>query len=610
MDMMNNKKELSFIKNIMSIFKLIWKYSHENKFFIILVLFSAIIGTGAQIFGLIIIGNGIEDIMTNLVIYGNNKLMPFVYTIIILCSIYLIQFLCSWLQSFLFVIIGQRIGYFIRYDLAKKLQKLTLKYLDSMNTGDLLSRFTNDVDAVVITFTQSMTQVINAFFTFVGVTISIFLINPILAGISIILLPILFSFIIIFIKISQPYFLKQQTLIGKINGDVEEFIAAHKMTTLFKYKAKVKEIFSKKNEELKGVSYKAQFISGLIYPYNNFINNFIISIITCVQVLLLIFAKNIIEITAIPSLSSPAVIAMLFVSFLRQLTSQISTVFTLFNQFQLTFASLNRINEILNQTNESNKGQSRPIVITKPLVEFKNVNFGYNDDKLILKNISFIAKPNTMNAIVGPTGSGKTTIINLLTRFYDINSGNILIDNKDITKYSRHSIRNNIGIVLQDSFMFSNTIMENIRIGYPNATDNEVIRAAKLANAHKFISKLPNGYNTMISNDADIISQGEKQLISIARSFLAKSKIIILDEATSYVDTKTEKDIQIAMKKLMKNKTSFVIAHRLSTIKDADNIIVIKDGEILESGNHIELMEQNGFYASMNKAMNNDLDKQ
>ncbi len=601
-------EKTNFFKLAKESFQLLYKYSAKNKWLLIVAFLLTILITFSQIFGLFILGLALQDILSNLVFDpGTRSTMRFVYLIIIFASMYLTSFLCQYLQSYLLVRTAQNIGYFVRYDLANKLQKLSISYLDTMSTGDLLSRFTNDVDAIVVTFSQSIGQVINASFTIIGVIISIFLINPVLAAISIVLIPILFVFILFFIRKSQPYFLKQQKILGDINSDTEEFISAHKMTSLFRFEKQVIDIFKIKNDGLKNVSTRAQAISGVIFPYNNFINNFTICIIACLQVILLIYAPDVVSITAISQLKFPAIVVSMFVMFLRNVTSQISTIFTLFNQFQLAFAALKRVNEILSQPNET--VQNKNIKFGKPLIEFKNVSFGYTPSKMVLNNISFVAKPNSMNAIVGPTGSGKTTIISLLTRFYDINQGQILIDGKDISQYSRKSIRKEIGIVLQDSYLFSDTIMENIRIARPNASDEEVIKAAKLANAHKFITQLPNGYNTKVENGEELISEGEKQLIAISRAFLSKAKIIILDEATSYVDTKTEKDIQIAMNKLMKSRTSFVIAHRLSTIRDADNIVVIKDGNLLESGNHKQLIEHNGFYAKMTKASNNDLDK-
>lgn len=611
-NLVNNKQlktneKTNFFKLAKESFQLLYKYSSKNKWLLIVAFLLTIVITFSQIFGLFISGLGLQDILGNLILSPTTRsTMRFVYLIIIFASMYLTSFLCQYLQSYLLVRTAQNIGYFVRYDLANKLQKLSISYLDTMSTGDLLSRFTNDVDAIVVTFSQSIGQVINASFTIIGVIISIFLINPVLAAISIVLIPILFVFILFFIRKSQPYFLKQQKILGNINSDTEEFISAHKMTSLFRFEKQVIDIFTIKNNDLKNVSTRAQAISGVIFPYNNFINNFTICIIACLQAILLIYAPNVVSITAISQLD-PAIVVAMFVMFLRNVTSQISTIFTLFNQFQLAFAALKRVNEILSQPNES--VQNKNIRFKKPLIEFKNVSFGYTPSKMVLNHISFVAKPNSMNAIVGPTGSGKTTIISLLTRFYDINQGQILIDGKDISQYSRKSIRKEIGIVLQDSYLFSDTIMENIRLARPGASDAEVIKAAKLANAHKFITQLPHGYDTKVVNGEELISEGEKQLIAISRAFLSKAKIIILDEATSYVDTKTEKDIQIAMNKLMKSRTSFVIAHRLSTIRDADNIVVIKDGNLLESGNHKQLIKYNGFYAKMTKASNNDLDK-
>lgn len=604
----------SFFKLLKSSFDIIVHYSKKNKVLLLMVLLLSFLSVGSSIYAMFEMGNTMQKALSSLayipaeqVSLRNQYFNEFIISVSVMGALYLVSFITNYLQQVLLVRISQNIGFFIREDLVKKLQKISILYLDKKNVGDLMSRFTNDVDTIVVTFSQSLSQIINAVLTTIGVVIILFLINPILASISIGIIPLLFLFIIFFIRKSQPYFAKQQKAIGKINGDVEEFLFAHKMTTLFKYENEVIDIFAKKNEEYKNVSSKAQLISGMIYPYNNFINNFSISIIAAIQCVLIVFKPDLISITAISGFS-PAIVISMFVIFLRQLTSQISAVFTVFNQFQLAFAGLARIKEILIAPNEVNNNKN--LTIKHADVEFDDVTFGYDPQKPVINGIDFKAKENTMNAIVGPTGSGKTTIISLLVRFYDLNKGKISIDGKDISEYSRESVRKHISIVLQDSFMFNNTIMENIRFGRLNATDKEVIKAAKLANAHKFISKLPDGYNTKISNTYELLSEGEKQLISIARAFLSNAKILILDEATSYVDTKTEKDIKDAMNKLMKKKTSFVIAHRLSTIRDADNIIVIKDGKLLESGNHEELMKLGGFYAKMNNALNDDIDAQ
>lgn len=341
----------------------------------------------------------------------------------------------------------------------------------------------------------------------------------------------------------------------------------------------------------------------------------IISIITTIIVILNFFATDLLSVTALgsafgtPGAASYAIaVASTYLILLRQTTSQISTILSQLNQFQLAFAALKRIGNILDVANEATVGRQKSIKIERGEIEFNHVNFSYIPNRPVLKDINFIAKPKTMNAIVGPTGSGKTTIISLLSCYYDLDSGSIKIDNQDIAKFSKHSVRNDVAVVLQDSFLFSNTIMENIRYGRLDATDEEVITAAKMSNADNFVNKLVDGYNTMVGNDTSLLSEGEKQLISIARAFLSKAKIIVLDEATSYVDTKTEKDIQAAMRKLMKSRTSIVIAHRLSTIKDADNIIVIKDGLQIESGNHKQLMKNKNFYYKLNTAMDQDFD--
>lgn len=593
--------------------QIIWYYTKKSKWMILTVLLSSMLSAGLMLYTIYLMGTFLSDIFVQLIadptvagFKNQDVLMTFIMTMSLFFGSYILQMLFSVLQSRLLVKISQNLGYNIRFDLFNKLQNLSIKYLDTQSTGNLMSCFTNDVDIVIVTFSQAITQSISALFTLVGAIIMVFLINPILATVSIVLAVLLFFFVGFFIKKSQPHFLRQQQLIGEVSSDIEEYNFAHKMSTLYGYQDEVISNFSKKIDSLKHASTKAQIISGIIFPYNNFINNIIITIVTTIIILFISFIPDLMNVTAFNF--TGFAVASLYLMLLRQATSQISTIFSQLNQFQLAFAALSRIKNVLDVPNESKLGKSKKIKVTKGEISFNHVSFSYIEGKRVLNNINFVAKPNTMNAIVGPTGSGKTTIISLLSAYYDLDDGNILIDGSDINQFSKHSVREYISVVLQDSFLFDDTIMENIRYGRLKSSDEDVFKAAKLSNAHKFISKLPNGYNTQVSNASELLSEGEKQLISIARAFIANTKIIVLDEATSYVDTKTEKDIQAGMRKLMKNKTSIVIAHRLSTIKDADNIVVIKDGNQIESGNHETLMKNKQFYYKLNTAMDQDFD--
>lgn len=591
--------------------KLLWKYSSKHYLYLILVLISALVSAAVGLLAYYYMGEvtdvipylaGIPDFMKH-----DNYLHDFIVAISLMGAFFIIQFIFSALQSRLLVTISQDLGYYLRHDLFNKLQKLSASYLDAQSTGNLMSVFTNDIDVLVAQFSQIINSLVSAFFFTIGGVIFITLINPILSVIALGICGFLFLFVIIFIKKSQPYFIKQQEMLGELSSLVQEYNFAHEMTTLYGYEKEVINNFEKQNLQLKKATRKAQTISGLIFPYNNFINNFVITVIMILIFVLLCFKPELIEIAAI-KFDSPIAIILMFIMILRQTTSKISEMLSQLNALQLTFAAAQRVQSILNVPNENNTRRTKNLKVSKADVKFNDIFFGYLPDKPVLKGINFNAKPGTMTAIVGPTGSGKTTIISLLSAFYDLDKGSICIDNQDIATCRRHSIRDNIALVLQDSFIFNDTILENIRYGRLDATREEIIKAAKLSNADKFISRLPKGYDTVISNDFELLSEGEKQLISIARIFLSKAKILILDEATSYVDTKTEKDIQKATKKLMKSRTSLVIAHRLSTIKDADNIIVIKDGVQIEQGNHHELMKNKKFYYQLNTAMDGDFD--
>ncbi len=521
---------------------------------------------------------------------------------------YLLQLIFLFMQNVFFIYISENMGFGVRRELFTKIQLLPFSYLDKHSAGNIMSLFTNDMDTVIFTIVQNAATIINALFTVIGMAIVMFLFNEVLAAIVVGLTFSMLSIIFIFIKKSQPHFADQQKKLADINGDVLEAMGVHKMLTVFDYQEPMAEKFDKKNKSLGKSSYFSQLITGVIYPYNNFVTNFIIGTVSMVLVAILIGDSQFLANTS-PLGKNAIEIMFTFIIIVRQFTTPISNFFFTLNSLQLAFAATDRVNRLLNEENETSDANKGNITVKNAEIQFKDVSFRYNKyGKNIINNLNLTLKPNTVNAIAGPTGSGKTTIISLLSRFYDINEGKILVDGVDISKVTRHSLRENISIVLQDSYLFSTSILENIRCGQPNATREEVIAAAKLSNAHEFIMRLPQGYDTKIDNGIELISEGEKQLIAIARAFLSKAKIIIFDEATSYVDTKTEKDIQEAMKKLMKNRTSILIAHRLSTIKDADQIAIIKDGVLIEKGNHQELMRQKGFYYQLNTSSETDMD--
>ncbi|MGL4948711.1 MAG: ABC transporter ATP-binding protein [Mycoplasma sp.] len=606
----NRKNTTSF----MELWLVLWKYLRLSKSSLWIIAVCAVISAGTTLFAIYTVGTFMNEIFVALIgdPVTNEKdpkaLYSFIFTMCMIGGCYLITFTLHTFQTFILVKISQRTGYEMRFDLFNKLQKVSVSYLDTQSTGDLMSCFTNDIDIIIMTLSQTINQFIMAISILTGSILMMFLINPIFAAISITLAVCFFFLISIFIKKSQPYFTKTVNALGQITSDIEEYSFAHKMISIFGCQEKIMSKFKKNVDIYRETGFKAQIISGLVFPYSNFINNMIISFITALIVVLLIFAPELLE-TGVIGFSGVA-IASVYLLLLRQALSQVSVIISQFNLFQMAAASLRRIHSVVIVEDEPVLNADKELIVENGDIKFNNVDFSYKPGIKVLRDISFEVASHTMTAIVGPTGSGKTTIISLLLAFYNLDSGSIQIDGQDISEFSKDSLRDNVSVVMQDSFIFSGTILENIKYGRLDATDEDVIEAAKLSNADKFISKLNEGYNTHISNDSDILSEGEKQLISIARAFLSKAKIVVLDEATSYVDTKTEKEIQDAMAKLMQTRTSIVIAHRLSTIKDAHNIIVIKDGVQIESGNHDQLMKNKKFYYKLNTAMDQDFDNQ
>lgn len=513
--------------------------------------------------------------------------------VLILIGLYAFSAAFNFFQQFIMAEVAQRTVYDMRKNIYKKLTKLPLKFFDSRTHGEILSRVTNDVDNISSTLQQSLTQLITSIVTLIGVIIMMLTISPLLTLICIVVLPLSAILIKTITKYSQKYFKQQQKILGNLNGHVEEMYSGHKIIKAFGHEEKSINKFNEVNDNLYGSSWKAQFISGIIHPLMNFINN-ISYVIVCV--IGGVFAvKKMIEIGDVQA----------FIQYSRQFAQPLAQTASIANTLQSTIASAERVFEILDEVEEIadkpsiNTTNQKTTALPVGNVSFEHVKFGYNKDVPIIHDMSINVKKGQVVAIVGPTGAGKTTIVNLLMRFYDIDKGKITIENVDIKDLSRKDLRNTFGMVLQDTWLFNGTIHDNIAYGNENASDEEIITAAKAAHADHFIRTLPDGYDTILNEESSNISQGQKQLLTIARAILADPAVLILDEATSSVDTRTEIYIQNAMIELMKGRTSFVIAHRLSTIRDADIILVMKNGKIIEKGNHQELMLMNGFYTDL-----------
>ncbi|MCM1040170.1 MAG: ABC transporter ATP-binding protein/permease [Ruminococcus sp.] len=508
--------------------------------------------------------------------------------LLFLLGLYVVSALFSLFQGWIMTGISQKLCFRLRKEISEKINRMPLDYFESRTVGEVLSRITNDVDTLGMSLNQSITTLITSISTLIGVLIMMLSISPLMTLIALVILPISGTLIGVVVKFSQKYFVAQQSYLGKINGQVEEVYGGQNIVKAFNREEEVLKEFEETNQILYQSAWKSQFLSGMMQPIMTFIGNLGYVAVAVSGSLLTI--KGTIEIGDIQA----------FIQYVKNFTQPITQLAQVSNMLQSTAAAAERVFEFLGE-DEEEQFVENPVHLTQieGRVSFENVRFGYKPDKIIIHDFNSQVEPGQMVAIVGPTGAGKTTMVKLLMRFYDVNSGSIKIDGHNIKDFNRSELRESFGMVLQDTWLFKGTIMENIRYGRLDATDEEIIAAAKAAHAHRFIQTLPGGYQMELNEDASNVSQGQKQLLTIARAILADNKILILDEATSSVDTRTEQRIQKAMNNLMKGRTSFVIAHRLSTIKDADLILVMKDGDIIEQGNHEELLAADGFYAEL-----------
>ncbi|EOR19928.1 MULTISPECIES: ABC transporter ATP-binding protein [Clostridium] len=574
--------------------KKLLNYLKPYRLSIIIVLIFAIGSAAFSIIGPKILGKATTKLFEGLVSKVSGEAgasIDFTYIgniIVLLIVLYVISSLFSFIQGFIMSGVAQKVSYNLRKEISEKINRMPLKYFDKMTHGEVLSRVTNDIDTVSNTLNQSLSQILTSVTTLIGVLIMMLSISFTMTLASLLMLPLSGILIALVVKKSQKYFKEQQTFLGHVNGHVEEIYSGHTIMKAFNGEKEAVEEFDKLNDTLYNSAWKSQFLSGMMMPIMTFIGNLGYVMVTILGGYLAI--KKSIEVGDILS----------FVQYVRSFTQPIAQTAQIANILQSTAAASERVFEFLEEEEEIEDIKD-PVSIEdiNGEVTFKNVHFGYNEDKIIINDFSSKIKPGQRVAIVGPTGAGKTTIVKLLMRFYELNSGDILLDNHNIKDFKRSDLRKVFGMVLQDTWLFNGSIMENIRYGNLDSTDEEVIRASKAAHVHHFVKTLPDGYNMELNEDASNVSQGQKQLLTIARAILADPKILILDEATSSVDTRTEILIQKAMDNLMKDRTSFIIAHRLSTIRDADLILVMKDGDIVEQGTHTELLEKQGFYASL-----------
>ena len=580
-------------KDFKGTMKKLISYLSPYKLAILLVIVFAIGSSVFNIVGPKILGNATTKIFEGLVSKVSNSgggidFDAIFRTLTILASLYIISSIFSFIQTFITSDISQKVSYNLRKSISEKINKLPLNYYDRKTNGEVLSRVTNDIDAISQNLNQILSQMITSATTLIGVLIMMLSISVTMTLVSLIVIPLSLVMIMLVVKKSQKHFRAQQEYLGHTNGHIEEMYSGHNIMKAFNGEEKAIEEFDKLSDTLYNSAWKSQFLSGMMMPIMTFIGNLGYVIVAIMGGFLAI--RNKIQVGDI----------LAFIQYVRSFMQPIAQTAQIANVMQQTAAAAERVFEFLEEE-EVVEDVKDPISIEgiEGTVEFEHVRFGYNEDKIIINDFSINIKPGQKVAIVGPTGAGKTTIVKLLMRFYELNGGKILIDGHDYRDFTRNDLRKIFGMVLQDTWLFNGSIMENIRYGRLDASDEEVIEAAKLAHAHHFIKTLADGYNMEINEEADNISQGQKQLLTIARAILSDPKILILDEATSSVDTRTEVLIQQAMENLMEGRTSFIIAHRLSTIKNADVILVMKDGDIVEQGTHEELLKSKGFYSEL-----------
>ena len=580
-------------KDFKGTMKTLISYLAKYKLSIILVLIFAIGSVAFSVIGPKILGKATTEIFNGLIskVSGEGNGIDFdaIKNILLsLVALYVLSTVFSFIQGFVMSGIAQKVAYKLRDELSKKINRLPMKYFDTRTHGEVLSRFTNDIDTLAQGLNQSLTQIITSFTTIIGVLIMMLSISIVMTLSALIVIPISLLLISLVVKKSQKYFKAQQEYLGEVNGQVEELYGGHNIVQAFNGEEDSIKEFNKVNNKLYDSAWKSQFLSGIMQPLMMFVGNLSYVVVSILGGYLVI--KNKIEVGDIQS----------FIQYVRSFNQPISQMAQISNQLQSTAAAAERVFEFLNEEEEDVTIEN-PVSIegSEGRIDFEHVKFGYNEDRTIIKDFTAHVKPGQKVAIVGPTGAGKSTMIKLLMRFYDVNSGKILVDGHNVKDFNRSELRELFGMVLQDTWLFSGPIKENIRYGRLDASDEEVIEAAKAAHVHHFIKTLPDGYNMLLNEESSNISQGQKQLLTIARAILADPKILILDEATSSVDTRTELLIQKAMDNLMEGRTSFIIAHRLSTIKNADLILVMNDGDIIEQGNHEELLSKGGFYANL-----------
>ena len=580
-------------KDFKGTMKKLISYLSPYKLAILLVIVFAIGSSVFNIVGPKILGNATTKIFEGLVSKVSNSgggidFDAIFRTLTILASLYIISSIFSFIQTFITSDISQKVSYNLRKSISEKINKLPLNYYDKKTNGEVLSRVTNDIDAISQNLNQILSQMITSATTLIGVLIMMLSISVTMTLVSLIVIPLSLVMIMLVVRKSQKHFRAQQEYLGHTNGHIEEMYSGHNIMKAFNGEEKAIEEFDKLSDALYNSAWKSQFLSGMMMPIMTFIGNLGYVIVAIMGGFLAI--RNKIQVGDI----------LAFIQYVRSFMQPIAQTAQIANVMQQTAAASERVFEFLEEE-EVVEDVKNPISTEgiEGAVEFDHVRFGYNEDKIIINDFSINIKPGQKVAIVGPTGAGKTTIVKLLMRFYELNGGKILIDGHDYRDFTRNDLRKIFGMVLQDTWLFNGSIMENIRYGRLDASDEEVIEAAKLAHAHHFIKTLADGYNMEINEEADNISQGQKQLLTIARAILSDPKILILDEATSSVDTRTEVLIQQAMENLMEGRTSFIIAHRLSTIKNADVILVMKDGDIVEQGTHEELLKSKGFYSEL-----------